>query len=330
MSRRALLACVLLVVFAGVAAPATARPPPEDVDGFPAFAGERYDYPASSVERVSVTVDVAANGTSAWTERATLTNPETVNAFHENDTLHHLVVADAFDHRFGHATTDLRSHINDDTLVVTYRLDGVVHTGPGGGVLFAPFAGYGNDYRPDGADVTIRAPAGYQVTDAPTQMAVRGSVLRWNESTGAGSAGVSPGLVTFAPDGAALAEVRGELAVAATYGPATLRTAAGGTVLYGPGFTLLLAGVFGLSAALLGTPRIVSSRKRLEGIGFVAALVALFAWVLVTSYPDTGVTPGVVVPWWLVVLTVTLPAGVLGVVLLALARRYDRGGVRSV
>ncbi|MEE6208670.1 hypothetical protein U3A55_00660 [Salarchaeum sp. III] len=330
MSRRALLACVLLLVVAGVAAPVAARPPPEDVDGFPAFAGDRADYPASDVTNVSVTVSVAANGTSAWTERATHTNPETADAFRENATLRRLVVDRAFDHRFGRATTGLHSHVDGDTLVVTYRLDSVVHTGPGGGVLFAPFAGYGNDYRPDGADVTIHAPDGYRVTAAPTAMAVRDSAVRWNDSTGAGPAGVASGLVTFAPEDATLSGVRGELAVAATYGASTLQTAAGGTLLYGPGFGLLLAGLLSLSAALLGTPRIASSREQLERTGFVGVLVALFAWLLVTAYPDTGVTPGVVVPWWLVALTVTLPAALAGLGLLALARRYDRGGVRSV
>lgn len=323
MSRRALLACILLLVAAGVAAPVAARPPPEDVDGFPAFTGDRADYPASDVTNVSVTVAVAANGTSAWTERATLTNPETTDAFRENATLRRLVVDRAFDHRFDRATAGLDSYLDGDTLVVTYRLDSVVHTGPGGGVLFAPFAGYGNDYRPNGADVTIHAPEEYRATAAPTAMAVRGTAVRWNDSTGAGPAGVSPGLVTFAPDDAALPGIRGELAVTATYGASTLRTAAGGTVLYGPGFGLLLAGLLGLSAPLLGTPSIASSREELERAGFVGVLVALFAWILVTSYPDTGVTPGVVVPWWLVALTVTLPAALAGLGMLALARRYD-------
>ncbi|QDX41510.1 hypothetical protein [Salarchaeum sp. JOR-1] len=323
MSRRALLALALLLVAAGVAAPVAARPPPEDVDGFPAFTGDRYDYPESGVTNVSVTVAVAANGTSAWTERATLANRKTADAFRENATLRRLVTDRAFDHRFGHATTNVHARLDGDTLVVTYRLDGVVHTGPGGGVLFAPFAGYGNDYRPDSADVTIHAPVDYRVTDAPTAMTVRGDTVRWNDATGTGAAGVSPGLVTFAPDDAALPGLRGELAVAATYGPTTLRTAAGGTLLYGPGFGLLLAGLLGLSAALLRTPSIASSRESLERAGFVGVLVALFAWLLVENYPDTGVVPGVVIPWWFVALIVTLPAGVVGVALLALARRYD-------
>ncbi|GAA0659794.1 hypothetical protein GCM10009019_25490 [Salarchaeum japonicum] len=300
------------------------------MDGFPVFAGERHDYPASAVENVSVTVAVAANGTSAWTERATLANPETAEAFRENDTLRRLVVTEAFDHRFDHATTNVHARLDGDALVVTYRLDGVVHTGPGGGVLFAPFAGYGNDYRPSGADVTIRAPVDYQVTGAPSAMTAHERVVRWNDSTGTGMAGVSPGLVVFAPDDAALPGLRGELAVVATYGPATLRTAAGGALLYGPGFGLLLAGLLGLSATLLGTPSIAASREQLERAGFVAVLVAVFAWILVVAYPDTGAGPGVVVPWWLVALTVTLPAGVVGGALLALARWYDRGGVRSV
>ncbi|GGL30073.1 hypothetical protein GCM10009037_12180 [Halarchaeum grantii] len=248
MARRALLCCVILVAgLAVVATPAAARPPPQPVSGFDGFGDDAYapvNYPSTDTADVTVDVAVHANGTSTWTESTTLTDPDAADAFRENASLRETVVAARFAHRFDRDTAHLRSRVANDTLVVTYRLDGVVHEA-GGGVLLAPFADYTNDYYPGDADVTIEAPAGDRVTGHPEAMVVAdgGTTLRWNASTGVGDAGVSPGLVTFTPAGAAFPGVRAELVVLATYGLPTLGVGGVYALLVGVPFGLLLSGV---------------------------------------------------------------------------------------
>lgn len=309
--------CVLLLLGAFVA-PATARPPPRDVSGFAGgFDGgqyQPYDYPASNVSNVTLTVAVSANGTSAWTERATLTNPEAADALRANETLRRAVVASRFDHRFARDTGALHSRVRGDTLVVTYRLAGVVHRASGSGLLLAPFADYRNVYEPGRADVTIHAPAGYRVVSHPAAMASAGDALRWNATTGAGDAGVSPGLVTFAPASAALPELRAELAVLATYGLSTLGI--------GAAYALL----FGLPLALVGSGSVALAGRRSRDVWgtLLGVVAATGVGAAIVHYPATGsVVAHAFHPFLLtfVALPLALLATVAGLGLHAVARR---------
>ncbi|GGM72062.1 hypothetical protein J2752_002317 [Halarchaeum rubridurum] len=309
------LLCALLLCGALVA-PAAARPPPRDVSGFAGgLGGDSLDYPASTVTNVTVDVAVHANATSTWTERATLTNPDTADALRANDTLRRAVATGRFAHRFGRDTDALHARVRGDALTVTYRLDGGVARAPGGGLVFAPFADYRNDYRPGDADVTIRAPDGYRVVDHPDAMAVAddGATLRWNASTGAGDAGVSPGLVTLAPANAVLSGARADLAVLATYGLPSFGVGVAYALLFG-----LPLGVVGSGTVALAGAR----RVRVVSVGFAcAALVGLGA--AVASYPATGsVVAGALHPFFLTLLALplALAATALGVGLHAVAR----------
>ncbi|GAD52867.1 hypothetical protein MBEHAL_1627 [Halarchaeum acidiphilum MH1-52-1] len=286
-SRPALALCALLLVTVLVA-PAAARPPPRDVSGFADFGDggqyRPYDYPATGVSNVTLTVAVHANGTSAWTEAATLDDPEAARAFRENATLRRAVADDRFGYRFDRHTERLRSRVDGDRFVVTYRLDEAVSR-RAGGVLLAPFAYYGNRYEPGDADVTVRAPSGYRVLAHPDAMAVAddGTTLRWNATTGAGDAGVSPGLVTFAPAGALLLhDVRGELPVLAVYGLPTLGLGVAYALLFG----LPLGLVTSAGAALAGR-----RRRVVRGVGLATVLLVGLATVL-GHYPATGSVVG--------------------------------------
>ncbi|WP_435097196.1 hypothetical protein [Halarchaeum sp. P4] len=283
--RRALLCCVLLVAgLAVVATPTVARPPPQPVSGFGGFDGGTYapgEYPPSDATNVSVDVAVHANGTSVWTERATLTNSDTAAAFRSNDSLRRAVVAHWFDDRFDRETTHLASRVANDTLVVTYRLGGVVTRGVGGGVLFAPFADYRNDYYPGAADVTIHAPEGYRVVSHPDEMrAVERDTLRWGAD--GHSAGVSPGLVTFAPAGAALPSARADLAVLAAYGPATVGVGLAWALLFGLPLGLVLSG---------GVRLVRDDRRTVRRVALATPLLVGLV-VAVAQYPATGSTTG--------------------------------------
>lgn len=295
MARRALLCCVLLVAgLAVVATPAAARPPPQPVSGFDGFGDDAYapvDYPSTDTSNVTLSVAVHANGTSVWTERAVLANDSTVDAFRENDSLREAAVDDAFGYRFDRHTSRLRSRLDGDALVVTYRLDGVVHE-TGGGVLLAPFADYANDYYPGDADVTIEAPAGDRVADHPDAMVVAdgGTTLRWNASTGVGDAGVSPGLVTFAPAGAAFSGAHAELVVLATYGLPTLGVGGVYALLVGVPFGLLLSGV----------PRLAGRPGRVVRASALAVVLCVGVGAAVAHYPATGrVVAGTLGPFFL-------------------------------
>lgn len=323
---RARVACCALLFVVALAAPAAARPPPRSVSGFAGFGDggqyRPYGYPATGVSNVTLTVAAHANGTSTWTEAATLDDRETVRAFRENATLRRAVADDRFGYRFDRHTADVRSRVVGDRLAVSYRLDGVVHRGPGGGVLLAPFAYYDNRYGPGDADVTVRAPAGYRVVSHPDAMAVAdgGATLRWNATTGAGGAGVSPGLVTFAPAGAAFPGVRGSLAVFATYAVSTLRLGAGDALLFGVPFALFATGV-AFAAAALGGLEPYRGRTAAAAVGAIAAVVGALATV--AHYPATGsVVAGTFHPFLLAfALPVAAVGGLVGVVLHASAWR---------
>ncbi|QLC34101.1 hypothetical protein EFA46_007760 [Halarchaeum sp. CBA1220] len=318
MARRALLCCVLLVAgLAVVATPVAARPPPQPVSGFDGFGSDAYapvDYPSTDTANVTVDVAVHANGTSTWTESATLTDPDAVDAFRENASLRDAVVTARFDHRFDRDTTRLRSRVANDTLVVTYRLDGVVHEA-GGGVLLAPFADYRNDYYPGDADVTIEAPAGARVTSHPDAMVAADgdTTLRWNASTGVGDAGVSPGLVTFAPADAAFPSVHAALAVLATYGLPTLGVGGVYALLVGVPFGLLLSGV----------PRLAGRPGRDVRASALAVVLCVGVGAAVAHYPATGrVVAGTLGPFFLTLAAaVGLAVSLVGVGVHVVARR---------
>ncbi|GGN18056.1 hypothetical protein GCM10009021_18760 [Halarchaeum nitratireducens] len=290
-------------MLAVVVTPAAARPPPQPVSGFDGFGGDARapgTGPPTETTDVTVNVAVAANGSSVWTERATLTDPDAADALRANESRRRAVIAAQFDHRFGRDTHALASHVENDTLVVTYRLDGVVHEA-GGGVLFAPFADYTNDYYPGDADVTVDAPAGYRVVDRPDAMAVAdgGATLRWNDSTGAGDAGVSPGLVTFASAGATLPGVRAELAVLAAYGLPTVGV--GGV------YALLFGAPFGLVAS--GGVRLVRDDRRTVRASALAVALSVGVVAALTTYPATGsVVAGTLHPFFL---TLAVPFALL-------------------
>ena len=277
-STAAVCGVLLLIGVAALAAPVAARPPPRPVSGFAHFADGEYSphgYPTSGVANVTLAVDVAANGTSTWRERATLTNDSAVAALRANDSLRRAVVAERFGYRFDRHTTHLRSRLDGDALAVTYRIDGVVHRGPAGGVLFAPFAGYENVYYPGIADVTIHGPDGYRVVAHPAAMVSRGDTLRWNATTGPGKAGVEPGLMTFAPVGAAFPGVRGHLAVVGTYGLYTLRVGARYALLLGVPLALVTTGFLALARR---------ERRTLLSAGGVTVLLVGVA-TIATRYP---------------------------------------------
>jgi len=319
-SARVATTVIALLLVAGLVAPVAARPPPRPVSGFVGFGdGDRYqpyDYPATDVSNVTLTVAAHSNGTSVWTEAATLDNPDAADAFHENATLRRAVAVDRFGYRFDRHTADVRSRFNGDRFVVTYRLDGVVHRGPGGGVLLAPFAYYGNRYEPDNADVTVRAPAGYRVVGHPDAMVVAddGATLRWNATTGAGHVGVSPGLLTFAPAGAALGGVRGALAVLATYGVPTFLAGAGDALLFGLPLALFATGV-AFAVAVFGGLAPYRGRTAATVVLATVALVGVVA--AVTRYPVTGSTFGQFLLAF--ALPVAAVLGLIGLVLHALA-----------
>ncbi|WP_435097199.1 hypothetical protein [Halarchaeum sp. P4] len=238
-ARHALLWCVLLVAGLGVAAaPAAAADQPDPVSGFAGgFEGGtyrpgNYSYAGSAVTNVSVDVAVYANGTSVWTERATLVNDETATVFRENPGVYETIVQQRFDRRLGHDTHDLSSRVVNDTVVATYRIDDAASR-TRGAVLFAPFDRHVADLAPMQADVTIHAPEGYRIVDHPGVMASTGTSLRWNRSTGPGNATVASGLMTFAPADASNPTFAAELAILAAYGLPSLGVGTGWALVYG-------------------------------------------------------------------------------------------------
>jgi len=317
-SRRVALALFAMLL---CVAPAAAAPPPQSVSGFDdGFGSEGYgpDYPSTNVSNVSVDVEVASNGTARWTERATLTNPETVDAFRGNESLRRAAVEYTFDYRFDDHVTALRSELADDTLLVTYHTDEGIERGPGGGVIFAPFASYGNDYYPGVADVTFHPPEGYAVVDAPEAFARSGDTLRWNSTTGPGdasgsadarptSSGVSPGIVTFAPADAALPGVLAWVATLVVFGVPTVGVAAGHALLLGLPLGLVLSG-----AAALGW-------DAWERWALLAPVAVVFVAAAVVFFPATG--PGLLHPFaWVFVLPGAGVVSLFGLALHALAR----------
>jgi len=267
------LATAVAALFATAVVPAAGAPPPEPISAFEDGLGVgEYgpDYPATDVSNVTVDISVAANGSAAWTERATLTNPETVDTFHRNASLRRAVVERRFDYRFGKHTSDRRSKLVDDALVVTYRTDDRVTRGPGGGVVFGTLAPYRNNYYPGAATVTIRPPSGYGAVDYPSVFVDTGDHLRWDNSTGEGRAGVQGAVATFEPDDEPAPALRASLAHVAVYGPPTLRTAVGYTALFGVPLGLLVGGASAFA---------FRRRRAIVAAPAVAALVGVAAFV---------------------------------------------------
>lgn len=320
LSRRTILVLLATVVcvatFAGTSA---ANPGPQPVDGFGDLDGgeyEPYAYPPSNTTNVTVDVVVLSNGTSEWTERATLTNVETAEPFRTNDSLRRAVVRDRFATRFDEPTEALRSHVQARALVVTYRLDESVHRGPRGGLAFTAFASYRGWYVPGSADVTIRSPPGYTPVDASAVFARHGRSLRWNQTTAsaAGPTVDSPELVTFAPADEPLPGVRASLALARVYAAPTLGVGAGYAFLFGGPLALLVGGLAALARR----------ERRTVGAIVVGTVLAVFVATTVTFYPAT--TPDTAFhPFFLFF---TLPAAgtiaLVGVVLFAVAYFRDR------
>ncbi len=277
MPSRTLRAGLVVCVLAVLAVPAAAAPPPQPVSAFDdGFGLEGYgpDYPPTNASNVTVDVAVAPNGTARWTERATLSNPETVAAFEENESLRRAAVAYWFDRPFGQDADGLRSRLDGEALVVTYRTNERVTRGPGGGVVFGTLAPYRNDYLPGSAEVTVRPPERYGVESHPAAFVAAGDRLRWNGTTAPGRAGVSGAVVTFAPADEALPSVRASLAHAAVYGPPTLRVAAAQTGLFGVPLGLLAGGA---SAFFL-------RRRRAIAVS-VGAVALVGAGAFVGGYP---------------------------------------------
>jgi hypothetical protein len=279
-SRKSLAALALALLLFGAVVPVVANPGPREVSAFSYTFGADYGepFPASNTTNVSLDAAVHANGTSVWTEHATLENPETVAAFRENRSLRRTAVAERFERRFEEPTSQLDSRLSGDTLVVTYRIDGAVERGVGGGTVFAPFADYRGWYVPGDADVSVHSPDGYAVVEAPDSFARSGDTLRWNESS-ATDTSLSPGLVTFAPEGALAPEVLATVANLEAFGASLLRVSLGQAAVLGLPLGLLASGV----AALAG--RRYSLPEGTVRATFAGGLVLSFLWTAVSMYP---------------------------------------------
>ncbi|WP_436927874.1 hypothetical protein [Halosimplex amylolyticum] len=276
-----LLGCSLLA--AVPVGPASAAPPPEAICG---VCGDGFESAAPdagvplTVERGVATIDVRGNGTGHWHARVRV-DGGAADRFAANETLRERVVRASLDRRtVVDDPRNLRTRVENDTLVVDLDVAGVAHRGTGGVVLVDLF-----DWRTrsaglrfDADELRIRGPTGTAVTQAPSGGTVDGRSVVWSSTESAGFGGDTH--LAFAPSDGVVAQ-----------GLTTVAIVGSGVGLAGPGVVPLGAlPALALAGAVLALRRwdralpTVDARLLATGIaggGAVAAAVASVS--LVTS-----------------------------------------------
>ncbi|WP_415380830.1 hypothetical protein [Halosimplex sp. TS25] len=204
--RPVLLVALLLVCSLGAAVsvgPATGAPPPEAVCG---VCGDGFESAAAdagvplTVERGAATIDVRGNGTGHWHARVRI-DGDAAGRLEANETLREQVVRASLDRRtVVDDPRNLRTSVENDTLVVDFDAADVAHEGLGG-VVFVDLLDprtrrSGLDLEAD--ELRIEGPNGTVVSRAPASGTVDGGAVVWR------SEDVDPGLwgdtrLAFAP-----------------------------------------------------------------------------------------------------------------------------------
>ncbi|MFC7139401.1 hypothetical protein ACFQMA_06060 [Halosimplex aquaticum] len=284
-ARRPVLLAALLVVCSLVAAvpagPASAAPPPEAVCG---VCGDGLESAADdaglalTVERGAATIDVRDNGTGHWHARVRI-DGDAADRLRANETLRERVVRASLDRRtVVDDPRNLRTRVENATLVVDFDVAGVAHRGAGGVVLvdLLDWRTRAAGLRLDADELRIRGPNGTAVTRAPPGATAEGRSVVWRSADSDGFGGDTR-----------LAFARSDGVVAQSL--TTIAIVAYGVALAGPGVVPLgVIPAVALCGAVLGLrrwggalpavdPGLVA--KGIAGGGVVVAAVASVALV---------------------------------------------------
>ncbi|PSQ23136.1 hypothetical protein BRD06_09465 [Halobacteriales archaeon QS_9_67_15] len=243
-------ALALLPAVAAGVAPATAAPPPEELCG---VCGPEFEYEAAergvplTVEHSTATIGVDRSGTGHWHARVRI-DDGSADRLAANATLRERVVTETYVH--GRTVVDdprnLRTRVENDTLVVDFDASNVAHRSVGGVVLVDML-----DPRTRrstvqiGADeLRISGPNGTAVTRVPADATVENGSVVWRpDDPGIGLGGDST--LAFAP-------ADGPLAQSAT----TVALVGYGVNFAGPGVVVLgVLPALALGGAALGLRR---------------------------------------------------------------------------
>jgi len=204
-------ALALLPAVAAGVAPATAAPPPEELCG---VCGPEFEYEAAergvplTVEHSTATIGVDRSGTGHWHARVRI-DDGSADRLAANATLRERVVTETYAH--GRTVVDdprnLRTRVENDTLVVDFDASNVAHRSVGGVVLVDML-----DPRTRrsviqiGADeLRISGPNGTAATRVPVDATVENGSVVWRpDDPGIGLGGDST--LAFAPADGPLAQ----------------------------------------------------------------------------------------------------------------------------
>ncbi|QHS15887.1 hypothetical protein [Halopenitus persicus] len=322
-----LVGSAVLLLLVGLVPAGSAAPPPEGVCGICGAEFERAaaaDGVNATVGGSSLTVRVAADGTSRWRATATL-NRAAANRFAENRTLLRRVV----DRSYASSRTVVDEPENrsvalaDRTVTVTFAVSDAAERYPGDVLLFTEFtrqpphgAAYVNADR-----LTVAGPANTTVTHAPPGSTIDGNRVVRTVDGDRGSDGPRLGreaTVAFAPADGPLAQAATAAAVRLNaFGmiESELRQyALGPAVLLGLVATGLLLGRGRLPPALARGRTV--TRWLAAGVGLYAALVAIAALVagddlwLVLGLVGVGLAPQTFVTATAAILLAPVPVDV--------------------
>lgn len=216
-----LAALVSTIIVASVAAPASARPPPQEVcvacsESFVGIAEENGVEVAVAESSLSIEIDRSGDG--HWTERIRLTG-EDVDALRTDQTLREQLIAETVDH--GYVAVDdpeelTTSMENGDTLVVKYEVREMAHRSAGNVTVVDFFYWHGGEARwfSLAADsMTMRGPPGTVVTHAPADATVVGHAVTWDGSDQRYDPLATRSHVAFAPNDGVVAQAATSLGI---------------------------------------------------------------------------------------------------------------------
>jgi len=302
--RHVLAVLVVALLVAPAVGSVVARPPPEALCGTCSL-GEEEHWSGSSVDvdaaNSSLSVELFENGSSYWTERVRVARG--ADELAANESFRTEVLDRAF-HR--HAVddadrTDVRTRVENRTLVTTYRVPAFGHRSLGVLVVDEFDRTTRDSWVYVGAGrVTLSAPDGHRLVDGPAEPADRTTetAVVWTDPNPTGDYGPHvEGRLAFADDDATLAGLRADAATALAHGSDRLFGAAAFALL--PTLLVSATGVLYARSAALGGwslgPSLAAVAVMLAAlVGTVTAV--LYALFVAPMAGDLGVWPLLLVP----------------------------------
>jgi hypothetical protein len=267
MVSRSVLVVALVLSFAIVGATA-ARPPPEPLCGVcdDSLTDSATDHGVGlSTGKSHLSIQVAENGSARWRARVELRSG--ADALRKDDRRRRNIVRNSVD-RSAMEGPDVRSAVENDTLVVTYRESDFARRSAGA-VVVDSLTGPSLTVRAD--SIVVHAPPGYRPANRPTGDATtNGSAVVW--SGGPDEIGFEPTYLAFVPTDALAASVTGLFATALAVGPELAAESL--SIVF---FTVLVLG----GAAGFLTRRLDGTAQRNERVSLVVALGAAIAFLAV-------------------------------------------------